>query len=53
MAEVTLTVMIQVLFAGMVAPARASEVPLFAAVTVPSGHVVALPGAAVFTIPAG
>ena len=52
-AEVTLTVMIQVLFAGMVAPARASEGPLFAAVTVPSGHVVAPPGAAVFTIPAG
>ena len=53
MADVTLTVTIQVLFAGMVAPESASEVPPAAAVTTPSGQVVAPPGAAVFCKPAG
>lgn len=52
-ADVTLTVTVQVLFAGMVAPEIASDGPEATAVTVPRGQVVAPPGAAVFVTPAG
>ena len=52
-ADVTFTVTVQVLFAGIVAPEIASEGPEAAAVTVPRGHVVAPPGTAAFVKPAG
>ena len=52
-ADVMLTVTVQVLFAGMVAPEIASDGPEATAVTVPRGHVVAPPGTAAFVTPAG
>jgi hypothetical protein len=52
-AEVTFTVTVQEPFAGMVAPASCTLVPLFAAVTVPAPQVVAPLADAVFTSPAG
>ena len=52
-ADVTLTVTMQVLLAGIVAPEIANDGPLLAAVTVASGQVVAPAGAPVLVSPTG
>jgi hypothetical protein len=50
---VTVTVTVQLLLAGIVPPASATEVPLLAAVTVPPVHVVLPAGVAEFVICVG